>query len=146
MQEPAVLTYRKSEMVLASHSDVGYLNESNTRSRAGDHHFLSKNVCCPPNNGTILNVAEIIKQVMSSASEVELGAFYINGGKAVKLPMILEEMGHLQPLTPMQTDNSTAEGIINKKVQTKHTKAMDMQCPWLHDHSINQKQFWFIGT
>eukprot|EP00956_Cyclotella_meneghiniana_P004109 scaffold5006_cov20-Cyclotella_meneghiniana.AAC.1 len=34
-QEPAVLTYRKSNMILAVHSDAGYLNEENARSRAG---------------------------------------------------------------------------------------------------------------
>jgi hypothetical protein len=34
-QEPAVLTYRKRDMILAVHSDAGYLNEENARSRAG---------------------------------------------------------------------------------------------------------------
>ncbi len=60
-QEPAVLTYRKSNMVLAVHSDASYLNEENARSRAGGHHFLSKNEPLPSNNGAIHNVAEIIK-------------------------------------------------------------------------------------
>jgi hypothetical protein len=112
-QEPAVLTYRRSGMVLAAHSDAGYLNESGARSRAGGHHFLSENVEHPPNNGAIQNVAEIIKAVMSSASEAELGALFINAQKAVVERTILREMGHPQPLTPIQTDNSTAEGIIN---------------------------------
>ena len=31
-QEPAVLTYQKSNMILAVHSDAGYLNESNAQS------------------------------------------------------------------------------------------------------------------
>ena len=34
-QEPAVLTYRASDMVLGIHSDASYLNEANARSRAG---------------------------------------------------------------------------------------------------------------
>jgi hypothetical protein len=68
-------------MVLAGHSDAGYLNESNTKSRAGGHHFLSENVQYPPNNGAILNVTEIIKSVMSSADESELSALYINSRK-----------------------------------------------------------------
>ena len=46
-QEPAVTTYRASDMVLAIHSDAGYLNEENARSRAGGHHFLSENVDNP---------------------------------------------------------------------------------------------------
>jgi hypothetical protein len=142
-QEPAVLTYRKSDMVLAAHSDAGYLNESEARSRAGGHHFLSENVKFPPNNGAIANIAEIIKGVMSSAAEAELGALYINGRKAVEERNILEEMGHPQPPTPIQTDNSTAEGIINKKVQPKRTKAMDMRFHWLRDRAVNQQQFRF---
>jgi hypothetical protein len=35
-------------------------------------------------------------------------------------------MGHPQSQTPIQTGNSTAEGIMNNKVQPKQTKAMDM--------------------
>ena len=83
-QEPAVLTYRKSDMVLAVHSDASYLNEEEARSRAGGHHFLSEDVPLPPNNGAIHNVAEIIKGVMSSAAKAELGAMYINAQKAVE--------------------------------------------------------------
>ena len=56
-QEPAVLTYQKSDMVLAVHSNASYLNEEEAQSRAGGHHFLSKNVPLPANNGAIHNVA-----------------------------------------------------------------------------------------
>ena len=90
-QEPAVLTYRKSDMVLAVHSDASYLNEEEARSRAGGHHFPSENVPLPPNNSAIHNVAEIIKGVMSSAAKAELGAMYINARKAVEERIILEE-------------------------------------------------------
>jgi hypothetical protein len=80
---------------------------------------------------------------MSSAAKAELGAMYINARKAVEEQIILEEMGHKQPATPVQVDNSTAEGIINKRVQPKRTKAMDMRFHWLRDRSINQQQFRF---
>jgi hypothetical protein len=46
-QEPAVFTYCKSDMILAVHSNAGYLNESEARSRAGWHHFLSENLQSP---------------------------------------------------------------------------------------------------
>jgi hypothetical protein len=113
-QEPAVLTYRKSNMVLAIHSNASYLNELKAQSRAGGHHFLSENVPLPPNNGAIHNVAEIIKGVMSSAAKADVGAMYINAHKAVEERIILEELGHKQPTTPIQVDNSTTKGIINK--------------------------------
>ena len=41
-QEPAVTTYRASDMVLAIHSDAGYLNEENARSRAGGTIFFQR--------------------------------------------------------------------------------------------------------
>ena len=141
-QEEAILTYKASDMILAVHSDAGYLNEPNARSRAGGHFFLSNNDPSPPNNGAILNVAQIIKSVMSSAAEAELGALYINAREAVYIRLILERMGHPQPPTPIQTDNSTAEGVINNKVQPKRTKAMDMRFHWLRDRET-LKQFRF---
>ena len=39
----AGVTHRASDMVLAAHSDVSYLSETNARSHAGGHFFLSKN-------------------------------------------------------------------------------------------------------
>ena len=132
-QEDAVLTYSTSNMVLAVHSDVGYHSKSKARSRAGEHFFLSTNTDIPPNNGAILNISQIIKAVMSSAAESELGGIFINAKEAVHLRNILTEMGHLKPPTQMQTDNSTANGVINNKIQPKQTKSMDMRFHWLRD-------------
>ena len=148
-QEPAVTTYRTSDMVLAIHSDARYLNEEGARSQAGGHHFLSENVTTSSNNGAIYNEASIIKAVMSSAAEAEIGVVYINSQKGVKEHNILKEMGRTQPPTPVQTDNSTAYGIINLPVQPKRTKAMDMRFYWLRIRGVNQKQFkiyWHPGT
>jgi hypothetical protein len=82
-QEEAVLTYNKSDMILAVHSDASYLSEPKARSRAGGHFFLSTNAHIPPNNGAILNIAHVIKHVMSSATEAELAALYIMAQEAV---------------------------------------------------------------
>ena len=41
----------------------------------------------------------------------------------------------------MQTDNSTAEGVINGKILPKQTKAMDMRFHWLRDRTVNQEMF-----
>jgi hypothetical protein len=49
-------------------------------------------------------------------------------------------MGHPQPRTPLQTDNTMAEGVINNKIQPKRTKAMDMRFHWLRDREA-QGQF-----
>jgi hypothetical protein len=47
-QEEAVLTYNKSNMILAIHSDASYLSEPKARSRAGGHFFLSYDTADPP--------------------------------------------------------------------------------------------------
>ena len=101
----------------------------------------------PPNNGAIENIAKVIDSVVSSAAEAELGALFINAREAVHLRQILVEMGHPQPKTPVQTDNSTAEGFINSKIQPKRTKSMDMRFEWLKDReSKNQfRFFWRSG-
>ena len=64
---------------------------------------------------------------MSSAAEAELGALFLNAKEAVIIRLILTKMGHPQPRTPIQTDNTTAEAVINNRVQPKRLKAMDMR-------------------
>jgi hypothetical protein len=56
---------------------------------------------------------------MTSAAIVELGAINLNAKEAVYVQQILTEMGHPQPQTPIQTNNSTAEGVIHNKIQPK---------------------------
>ena len=80
---------------------------------------------------------------MSSTAEAKIGALYINSQKGVEERNILKEMEHTQPPTPIQTDNLTADGIINLRVQPKHTKAMEMHFHWLRNRGVNQKQFTF---
>ncbi len=96
--------------------------------------FLSNDNEFPPNSGAILTVATIIKAVMSSAAEAELGALYLSIKEAACLWKIIAKMGHPQPHTPIQTNNLTVEGVINHKIQPKQTKVMDMHFHWLHDH------------
>ena len=105
------------------------------------------NAAIPQNNGAVLNITQIIKNVMSSAAEAELGALYIIAREAVYMRAILKEMGHKQPPTPIQTDNSTAEGVVNSKIQPKRTKAMDMRFYWLRDRETREqfRFFWRAG-
>ena len=88
-------------MVLACHSDASYLSEPGARSRAGGNFFLSSNAAMLANNGAVLNIAQIIKAVMASAAEAEIGAMYRNAREVVPQRMTLSEMGHSHPRTPM---------------------------------------------
>ena len=143
----AIVTYRASDMVLAAHSDASYLSETNARSRAGGHFYMSDNSPTPPNNGAVLTVAQIIKAVMSSAAEAELGALYINCREAIPARHALEAMGHKQPATPMQTDNTTALGVVTNTIQPKRMKGMDMRFHWLRCRKRQGqfRHFWRAG-
>jgi hypothetical protein len=93
--------------------------------------FMASDDKIPKNNGAVLNILQIIRAVMSSAAEAELGAFFINAKAAISIRQTLEELGHLQPRTPIQTDNSTALALLTNKILPKALKAMDMRFHWL---------------
>ena len=87
------ITYRASNMVLSAHSNAAYLNGSKVRSRVGAHTMLSEDVPVPSYNGPVLTVAQIIKCVMSSPAEAELGGLYICTKEIVPLRQSLIKMG-----------------------------------------------------
>jgi hypothetical protein len=132
-QEEAIIMYSASKTILCIHIDAGYCNEKNAQSRAGGRFFLSNNDQLPPTNGAIMPNATIIKVVMSLAAEAELGELFLNAKEAVYLRQILTKMGHPQPCTLIQTNNTMVEGVINNKIQPKRTKVMDMRFHWLCD-------------
>jgi hypothetical protein len=147
-QDEAIVTYRASDMKLAIHSDASYLSEPKARSRAGGHMFMAGSEEIPINNGAVLNISQIIKAVMSSAAEAELGALFINAKTAVSMRQTLEEMGHPQPRTPIQTDNSTAHALLTNRILPKALKAMDMRFNWLRcrDAQGQYRFYWRPGT
>ena len=126
-KEHSLLTYEASDMVLAFHSNASDLSESNTRSRDGGHFFMSKDVYFPPNNGAVLNIAQIMKTIMSLAAEAEIVAMYVNAREAVPARQSLNEMGHRQPRTPMQTDNTAAHSVVTNNMNPKRTKEIYMR-------------------
>ncbi len=93
--------------------------------------FMAGTEEIPINNGAVLNTLQIIRAVMSSAAEAKLGALFINTKTAVSTRRTLEEMGHLQIHTPIQTKNSTGQALLTNKILPKALKAMDMQFHWL---------------
>jgi hypothetical protein len=45
---------------------------------------------------------------------------------AISMRHTLEELGHPQPPTPMQTDNKTTHDLLTNKIMPNALKAMDM--------------------
>ena len=70
----------------------------------------------------------------------ETGALFENAKDVCVLQHILTELGHDQPPTPIQIDNSTACGIANNSIKRKRSKAFDMRFYWIQDR-VNQNQF-----
>ena len=82
----ATIQYKHSDMVLWVHSDASYLSWPKSRSRAGGFHFLSDK---PPSqnspanfeptlNGIVYVVCKILRNIMASSAEAELGDLFLN--------------------------------------------------------------------
>jgi hypothetical protein len=84
-------------------------------------------------NWAILIVSKVLKHVMSSSAEAEIGAVFISATEGAVLRTTLEELGHKQPPTPMEIDNTTATGYRNGTIKQKRTKEMDMRFYWIKD-------------
>jgi hypothetical protein len=91
-------------------------------------------------NGSILNVAAVIKNVVASAAESQEGVCFHNAQSVAPLIVTLTELGHTQPPMPLRTDNSTAYGIVKETIKQKRSKAMDMRYHCLTDR-VRKKQF-----
>jgi hypothetical protein len=110
-------------MSLHIHSDASYLSVSNARSRLGGLFFCGdKSPQQDKLNGSILNVASVIKNVVASVAESEVGACFHKAQSGAPLRVTLTELGHIQPPTPVRTDKSTAFGILNETIKQKRSK------------------------
>ena len=143
----ATIRFAKSGMILRVHSDASYLSETEARSRAGGFFYLGDNTAdtapdSPPSpiNGAIHINCSIMGNVMASATEAEVGALFHNAQDGCTFRQCLDFLGHVQPATPIQTDNACAEGIINDTVKQKRSKAIDMRFYWVRDR-VRQGQF-----
>jgi hypothetical protein len=147
-QENAILTYKASNMALASHSDASYLSKPKACSRVNGHMFMAGKEEISTNNGAVLNILQVVRAVMSSAAEAKLSTLFINAKTAVSMHRTLEELGHPQSRTPIQTDDSTTHALLTNKILPKMLKAMDMQFHWLQCHGTQDQYrfYWRPGT
>ena len=132
---------RSAQHLLGNSKANKAFRSSRARSRAGGHFFLGDQAPKQQiNNGAVLNIAAIQRNIMSSAAEAEVGALFTNTKEGSILRTTLAEMGHPQPPTPVQTDNSTASGIVNDTIKQQRSRAMDMRFYWVKDR-VQQGQF-----
>jgi hypothetical protein len=122
-------------MILHIHSDASYFSESEAKSRSEGFFYMGNATKHDKKltNGAILIVSKVLKHVISSAAEAEIGSVVINAKEGAFLRTTLEELGHKQPPSPMETDNTTATGCSNGTIKQKHTKSIDMRFYWIND-------------
>jgi hypothetical protein len=115
--------------ILNIHSDASYLSEIEAKSRAGGFFYMGSKTdkTNKLTNGSIFIISIVLKHVMSSAAEAEISAVFLNAKEGTVLRTTLEELGHPQPPTPLQTDNATATGDNNGTIKQKFTMAMDLR-------------------
>jgi hypothetical protein len=51
------------------------------------------------------------------AAEAELGALFLNSKEAKVIQLVLEELKHLQPPTPIHINNTITVGIVNSTIK-----------------------------
>ena len=88
----------------------------------------------------IFSIAQIIKFVMTSAAELKLAALFVTAREMILHRQKLINMGWRQPKSPIQTDNSTAAGVINNTIIPHRSKMMDMRF-WCFCCRKSQNQF-----
>ena len=140
------ITYIASDMCFHAHIDASYISTPKACSRAEGHFFFGYKPIqqnSPEDtslNGTIHVVYKIIKNVLGSAAEAEIGTCYINAHELLPIRVCAEEMGHPKPPTLLQVDNTTSLGFANKNIKQEMTKAIDMRLYWIQDRK-DQGQF-----
>ena len=72
-----VIRYHPSDMILQVHSNASYISETKTQSRAGGYVYLG-NIQPQQMNGPLVVLSQIMRNVMASAAEAELGALFKN--------------------------------------------------------------------
>ena len=134
--QDAKVRFHASDMVMNIHSDASYLSESGARSRACGHFFMGwmpKNGDPIRLNGAFYTSSAIMRFVVASAAEAELGALFHNCQTGMIFRQTLKDLGHPQPKTPVHCDNATAVGIASNTVKRQRSRSMEMRFFWIGD-------------
>ena len=112
------------------------------------HISHSENNAMPQWNGSVLTLANIIKFVMSYASESELIAIFITAQEMVATRQTLEEMKWPQLKPPIQKDKSAAASVVNNTIVSRKHNTMDHCLHWLRCREAQDKfrYYWASGN
>ena len=83
---------------------------------------------------------QIMKFVVASAAEAELGALFRNCQDGIIFRTTLHNLGHPQPRNPVHCNNVTAVGRGSNMVKRQRARAMEMRFMWVGD-KIAQRMY-----
>jgi hypothetical protein len=78
-------------------------------------------------NGAYHTLCSILRFVVASAAEAELGALLLNCQEGMIFKATLEDLDHPQPKIPVHCNNATAVGIANNTIKRQRSRAMEMR-------------------
>ena len=114
----STIRFFASDMILHVDSDAAYLVAPGAKSRIAGHYFLS-NLLGTLHNPPFHVICKFIKHVVTSAAEAETAGTFSNGQEIIYIRRLLHALGHPQPPTILQTDNSTTASFVTKNMRTK---------------------------
>ncbi len=126
----AVVRFCTSDMVMNIHSDALYLSKPETKSRACGHFFmgsLPKDGNPVKLNGVFHTLCSILRFLVASAAEAELGALFLNFQEGMIFKTTLKDLGHPQPKILVHCDNVTAARIANNLIKQQRLQVMEMR-------------------
>ncbi len=118
------------------HSDTSYLSETKAHSHACGYFFMGwspKDGDPIKLNGAFFTLCTILRFVVASVAEAELSALFLNCKEGIIFRLILEELGHCQPRTPVHCNNATTVSIANNTVKGQWSWSMEMRYFWVGD-------------
>ena len=115
-------------MILRVDNNASYLYTSKAQSRDGGYHYLSSpsnNPKLPPTktspiNGTLHEICNILRNVIASAAESEVGGLFLNVQKSFILETTLEKLNN--PQQPTQFKKKT---LPHQEYQIKYFSSAD---------------------
>jgi hypothetical protein len=81
------------------------------------HGLIAKRWSLIKLNGAFHMLCLILRFVVASAAEVELGALFLNCQEGMIFKTTLKDLGHPQPKIPVHYDNATTVGIANNTIK-----------------------------
>ena len=141
------------DMILHVDSDAAYLVQDAAQSRNTGYYILSSHPPPVPQiprkapNAPILIECKTLGNIVVSAAEAETGGLFHNAQTILHVRVLLEALRHIQPPTPLKTDNSTANAFFHKSLRQRKLKSWDMKYHWLRDKELQNfiRVFWDKG-